>query len=73
MTPSSDVTKTIVAAVADYENASPDELPPLADGLEAETLQQLVTPECELTEPLSFEYLWYEVTVLPGGEIVVNP
>lgn len=73
MTPSSEVTKTIVTTVADYENASPDELPPLADKLKAETFQQLIAPESELTEPLSFEYLWYDVTVLPGGEIVVTP
>lgn len=73
MTSSSEVTKTIVTTVADYENTSPDGLPALAEKLEAETHQQLLTPESERTEPLSFEYLWYDVTVLPGGEVVVTP
>lgn len=70
---SSEVAKTIVNTVAAYENASPGVLPPLADKLDSETYNQLTASERQLTEPLSFEYLWYEVTVLPGGEVVVTP
>lgn len=70
---SSPATNEIVTTVADYENASPDQLPPLEDNLDSETYHQLVSFESELTEPLTFEYLWYQVTVLPEGEVVVTP
>lgn len=67
------MTNAVVETVADYENASPEELPPLADDIDAETFHQLVSGGSELTEPVRFEYLWYDVTVLPGGEVVVTP
>lgn len=73
MAHSSKVTKTIVKTVADYENASSDQLPALADKIDAETLNQLVSPESELSEPLTFEYLWYDVIVLPNGAVIVIP
>ena len=73
MAHSSTVTEYIVETVADCENASPDDLPPLVDKLESETFQQLASFESELTEPLTFEYLFYDVTVLPDGEVVVTP
>lgn len=73
MPPSSALTNEIVKTVADYEKASPEELPALAEKLNAETFQQLVSPEGELTEPLSFEYLFYDITVLPDGEVIVTP
>lgn len=73
MAHSSKVTKTIVQTVADYENASPDELPALVDKIDAETLNQLVSPESELSEPLIFEYLWYDVIVLPNEAVIVIP
>lgn len=68
-----DVTRAIVKTVADYENTSPEQLPPLEDKIDAETFQQLSPKIGELTEPLHFEYLWYEVTVLPDGEVIVTP
>lgn len=67
------MTNQIVKIVADYENASPDQLPPLADQIDSETYQQLVSPEKELIEPLTLAYLFYDVTVLPEGEVVVKP
>lgn len=67
------VTKTIVETVADYEHASPNELPPLEDKLDEKTYQQLTAPEGQLSEPLTFEYLFYDITVLPDGEVVVTP
>lgn len=73
MLSAAEVKTTIVNTVADHENVSPDELPPLADKLDTETFQRLTIPEMELTEPLSFEYLWYQVTVLPDGDVVVTP
>lgn len=71
--PSADVTNEIVTIVADYEEASTHRLPPLAENIDTETYQQLASPECELTEPLSFEYVWYDVTVLPEEEVIVTP
>ena len=67
------VTKTIVNTVADYENASPEVLPPLADKLDSETYNQLTAGQPQPTEQLEFEYLWYEVTVEPDGEVTVQP
>lgn len=73
MSPSSKVTKTIVKTVADYEHASPDELPPLVDKLDEKTFQQLTATDGQLIEPVTFEYLWYDVTVLPDREVIVTP
>ena len=67
------MTETIVETVADYEDTSPDELPPLVNNLDEKTFQQLTASEGQVTEPLSFEYLWYDVTVLPDKEVIVTP
>lgn len=69
----SDVIDEIVSTIADFENAPPDVLPPLADKIDPEAFQQLVSAESELTEPLTFEYLWYDVTVQSNREIIVTP
>ena len=73
MTQSTDVTNEIVTTVADYENVTPNDLPPLEDKLDSETYHQLDSVESELTEPLTFEYLFYDVTVLPDGEVIATP
>ena len=73
MTQSTDVTNEIVTTVADYENVSPNDLPPLEDKLDSEIYHQLDSVESELTEPLTFEYLFYDVTVLPDGEVIATP
>ena len=73
MAHSTDIPNEIVTTVADYENASPTDLPPLEDRLDSETYHQLESIEGELTEPLAFEYLFYDVTVLPDGEVIVTP
>lgn len=73
MAQSSEVTQTIVNTVADYENTSPEVLPPLADKLDAETYNQLTASKRQLTERLEFEYLWYQVTVEPDGEVIFRP
>lgn len=73
MAKSTDVTNEIVTTVADYENVSPNDLPPLEDKLDSETYHQLDSVQSELTEPLTFEYLFYDVTVLPDGEVIATP
>ena len=70
---SSHIANEIVTTVADYENASPNDLPPLEDKLDPGTYHQFVSVESELTEPLTFEYLFYDVTVMPDGEVNVSP
>lgn len=67
------VARTIVERVADYEDTIPDQLPSLEDDLASEIFQQLPDAESQLTEPLDFEYLWYDVTVLPDREVIVTP
>lgn len=73
MAQSSEITDHIVKTVADYENTSPDELPPLADKVDAETYHKLAASDGQFNEPLEFEYLWYQVTVQPDGEVAVIP
>lgn len=73
MVPPSRVAKTVVEIVADRENVGPDDLPPLSDDLDGETLERLTETEGPLTEPLTFQYLWYDVTVLPDEAVVVKP
>lgn len=73
MNPPSEVATTVVETVAERENVGRDDLPPLSDALDGETLERLTGTEVSLTEPLRFEYLWYDVTVLPDEEVVVTP
>lgn len=69
----SEVKETIIETVADYENVRPDDLPALVDKLDGEAFERLTATEGELTEPLTFEYLWYDVTILPNEEVVITP
>lgn len=73
MAQSSEITKTIVETVAEYENASLENLPSLADKVDSDTFHQLTVTDCELTEPVEFTYLWYEITVQPDGEVTITP
>lgn len=73
MTPPSEVANDVVEIVAEFENVGPDDLPPLCDYLDGETRERLTEMGSSATEPLTFEYLWYHVTVLPGEEVVVTP
>lgn len=73
MAQSSKITKSIVEAVAEYEDTSPDNLPPLAEKIDPETFHRITATDSQLTEPISFEYLWYRITVLPDREVVVSP
>lgn len=68
-----DVIESIVRSVAEYENVSPEDLPPLEEKIEAGTLRQLGGAERRLSEPLEFSYLFYQVTVQPGGDVTVTP
>lgn len=73
MTLISDVTDSIVETVADHENVSPEELPPLEEKIPSAQFDKLTAPESGLSEPMEFEYLWYQVTVHPAGEVTVTP
>ena len=73
MAQSSTVAKAITNKVAEYEECPPEVLPELKEKIDPETYRQLTTVEGPLTEPLEFEYLWYQVTVLPDREIIVTP
>ena len=67
------VTESIVRTVAEYENVSPEDLPPLEERIDSKTLTQLEGAESRLTEPLEFSYVFYRVTVQPDGEVNVIP
>lgn len=73
MAQSHDVTESIVRTVAEHENVSPDDLPPLEEKIDFETLRQLEDAESRLTKRLEFMYLFYQVTVKPDGEVTVVP
>lgn len=73
MTPTSDVATFVVRSVAELEHVQPEDLPPLCTELDGETLERLTDTDRPLTEPLSFQYLWYDVTVFPDEEVVVTP
>lgn len=73
MAQSHDVTESIVRTVAEHENVSPDDLPPLEEKIDLETLRQLEDAESRLTKRLEFMYLFYQVTVQPDGEVTVVP
>ena len=67
------VTESIVRSVAEYENVSPEELPPLEEKIPLNQFEKLTAPESRLSEPMEFEYLWYQVRVHPDGEVTVTP
>ena len=73
MTRQDEATKTIVNRVAEYEQCHPEVLPALEEKIDSEIYHQLTTVDSSLTEPLEFEYLWYQVTVLPDREVIVTP
>lgn len=58
MAQSSKITETIVGTVADYEDSSPNELPPLVERLDPEMYHKLAASDSQLDELLEFEYLW---------------
>lgn len=73
MVQSSSVKGFIVNAVADCENSAPGDQPLLAEKLDTETYEKLISYKSELNELLTFEYLFYDVTILPDGEVIVTP
>lgn len=54
MAQSSEITDNIVQTVANHEDSSPDDLPPLADKVDAETYHKLAASDGQLDEPLEF-------------------
>lgn len=73
MDQSSEITKTIVETVAEYENALPENLSSVADKVDSETFHRQTATDCELTEPIEFTHLWYEITVQSDGEVAITP
>lgn len=69
----SQLTETIVKTVAEYENVSPADLPPLAERIDSETFHQLAATDRHLTESVEFSYLWYQITVDPNERISITP
>lgn len=65
--------KAIVETVAEYEDIPQEELPPLEQWLDPQTLHKLIDDQNDRTESLRFSYLWYQVTVSSTGEITVTP
>lgn len=64
--------ETIVTTVAEYEDVSPRDLPPLREWIAPETLARLTTDRCDRTDSLELSYIWYRVTVHPDGDITVT-
>lgn len=64
------VTETIVCAVADAEDASPLELRPLAEVIDADALEALVRGGGEVS--VEFSYHGYRVCVSGGGQITLS-
>ncbi|WP_436348485.1 HalOD1 output domain-containing protein [Natronorubrum sp. FCH18a] len=55
---------TVVTAVAELEDCTPDELPPLFDVIDPDALTELVASDGGLTvERITFRYLEYDITV----------
>lgn len=67
--------RAVVAAVAEAEGVDPTELsPPLYTAIDPDVLDTIFQAgsDPEGTGHLVFEYLGYEVTVLPDGEVRVE-
>lgn len=58
-------------AVADQEGIHSDDLPSLDEWVGSETLQKLQTDWSAQTNPVTFTYVWYSVTVYPVIDLVL--
>lgn len=68
-----DTARTIIHAVAEYENVQPEDLPPVKDWVPLDVRHKLVDNQADRSEPLHFTYLWYQITIQPSGEVTVEP
>jgi hypothetical protein len=68
----SEVIAAVEEAVAEAESAAPAELPSLREWVATETVRTLEGGLDPGSGPVTFEYLWYRVTVFPPGEVVVE-
>lgn len=73
MTRYPEATKTVVTTVAEFEQCPPEVLPTLEEIIDSETYRKLTAVDGPPPEPLEFEYLWYQVTVLADGDVIVTP
>lgn len=75
-TVSNDVSQSIVEAVAETENVSPLELPPLYGSIDPDALNRLFespSAAAELRLEVEFVYSGYRVTVSEEGYVSVEP
>lgn len=63
----------MVERVAAHERVDPADLPAVADVVPRDIYSCLTGGWSDQTEPIEFTYVWYQVTVYPGGEVVVTP
>ncbi|OTF01990.1 hypothetical protein B9G49_00135 [Halorubrum sp. SD683] len=68
------VSLLVVVAVAAVEDVDPEQLPPLHDSVEPETLDTLVdTAGDGIGLNVRFEYEGYDVHARPGGRLELRP
>ncbi|WP_209452119.1 HalOD1 output domain-containing protein [Halosimplex halophilum] len=66
---------SVLETVAAAERADPVDLPPLADAVDPQALNDLFEPSGEKLAPVTvrFEYCGYEVTVRGVGSVTAEP
>lgn len=67
------LSEEILTAVAEFEEATRDDLPPLERWVDPQILDQLNSEMDERAAPVGFSYLWYQVTVTPNEAVIVTP
>lgn len=68
----SEVIVAVEEAVAEAENATPAELPSLEEWVAPGTFRALEGGLDPGSGPVTFDYLWYRVTVFPPSDVVVE-
>ena len=63
----------VVAAVADAENASAADLPPLYDSVDPDALDEFVANDGANSRKVEFEFAGYEIVVEGDGTLSVEP
>lgn len=66
------VTHRIVTEVADAEDVSPTELPPLEEVIDTDSIESLFSPRPKTNMELRFEYVGYVVVVEEYGVVTLQ-
>jgi len=75
MSTDAQLSRAVVEAVADAENADPTELPPLFAAIDPDALDALFKPASEqtvVTGTVQFRYAGYDVTVHEDGSVMLK-